>query len=712
MKFLDVKDFVKTHEDGHTATLSSPKGHSITVIMKKLSPLQQEQVKRLKLSKGGEIKGVHKPISDAGKSEAGDMARESKMDKRQYKDRHMDNAKHSHKEVLEESKAMPAPKLQGLKDGGEVDVDNKKGTQLTTEQADAIPWTDKGVISGEQLNYDRGGDVQKYDSDGYPVNNAQPLPPPAPANPDKATAFSNTFHAKGGEINRHMYADQEAQVAVDDGAPQTPAASFASAPLDAGTGQLANASVPMNANGTSNMPATSQEVQQGLNEQAAVKSGLGRAGVQEADQHLRAIAAQDQERQKYMNDVSGHVANFADHLKTVDGNSFIRNMDGGDKIAAAFGMLAGGVKQGLIGGDNPAAQWLKERVNADVERQKSANENQKTILGAYQDLYGKGTASLEAARATTALVHATKVKQIADKLATPEAQAAAKLAGAQYSQMAADSIRKGSLDPQLETGYGVQQPEQPPVAPAGAPVGNAPHGGGGATQPQQPPQSGAAHTVPAQGILGRFQQAKEQFHKNDNMEHSSESNPASEDLKPGLGVAPNAPPPHQIMVNDNKMKQSQFYGSIGAPGQLSPGEVAKANDEADQARKINQSTNEVHKQFAEMFKNAENTTGITKYIADQGISHFRMPDVTNVLSDKQKQYYTAVAAVQKILANIIPGGFSEEMNRTIENNLPNQFDTPAAYRQKLDNVDKAIGRIGNFAVTKKYKLVHNTPDEW
>lgn len=418
MKFLDVKDFLKTHEDGKTATLSSPKGHTITVILSKLSPIQQEQVKRLKLSKGGEVKGVHKVPSkqSKGNSEAGDMAREAKLDKPQYRERHMENAKDSHREVLKEAQSMPAPKLQGLAAGGDVETEKD----------------------------------QQYDSSGYPVK-PQTLGPPAPPDPVKASTMSNIFHADGGAIGRHMYADQEAPVAQEDAAPVAQQAQTTIEPVANAPGAQ---QIPMNANATINTPGEANLESQGLNQQQAVESAKGQAGAQNDTALLKAQAKIAEQQQQYYNDMKAHVDDFAQHLQTVDPNKYMREMDGGDKVAAAFGMLAGGFKQGLIGGDNPAVKWLDDRVKGDVARQQSEVDKKKNILGAYQDLYGKGNTALQLAKASTIDIHAALANKIANQLATPQAEATNKLLQAKWAAERETAMREASMDKAIQTSYG------------------------------------------------------------------------------------------------------------------------------------------------------------------------------------------------------------------------------------------------------------------
>lgn len=76
-------------------------------------------------SKGGEVKGVHKPLPRLkGQSESGRKLRavdEMGSGKDGWVD-HQEKVKQGHEDVLEELKSMPKPKLQGLAHGGKVDM--------------------------------------------------------------------------------------------------------------------------------------------------------------------------------------------------------------------------------------------------------------------------------------------------------------------------------------------------------------------------------------------------------------------------------------------------------------------------------------------------------------------------------------------------------------------------------------------------------------
>jgi hypothetical protein len=382
MKFLDIKGAKKVQHDDKTATLELPQGHTIHVMVKKLRPLQQEQLKKLPLHKGGKVK-----------------------------------------------------------------------------------------------HYDGGGDITpQYDESGYPVNATAPMNPPAPPDPTKASAFSSVFKAKGGAIERHMYADQQAPVAVDDNAPidadepptpaqtpQSPVGQYAGTPINVNLPPVQNTPMPMNNNGTANVPAGLNMYGQGANLLQQAQSGAAQAGVQNEVAKIKALGQIQNQVMANKQEIGKHVNDFAQYLQDnpYDESHFQHTMSTPNKIGSIFGMLAGGIKQGLIGGDNPGVTYFQQQIQNDLEGQKQRMGQQKTILGAYQQLYGDTNTALEAARASTIDVHAAQIAKIADEIGTPEAEAAKKMSLGQLMADKSDSINKASQNKALETSYSPQsiQPE-------------------------------------------------------------------------------------------------------------------------------------------------------------------------------------------------------------------------------------------------------------
>ena len=128
---LDFKDFKKVKEDKKEVHMMHPKGHTIIIAVKSLPKIQQEALKRLPLSEGGEVKGVHKSYYDdgeGGESKTGALARNIDLGKGRK-----EMAVEEHHKVLGEMKSMPQPKLKGLAKGGMAHYDGGTPNQPVSQ---------------------------------------------------------------------------------------------------------------------------------------------------------------------------------------------------------------------------------------------------------------------------------------------------------------------------------------------------------------------------------------------------------------------------------------------------------------------------------------------------------------------------------------------------------------------------------------------------
>jgi hypothetical protein len=73
----------------------------------------------------------------------------------------------------------------------------------------------------------------------------------------------------------------------------------------------------------------------------------------------------------------------------INENHYMENQGAGQKVANALGLILGGFKQGLVGGSNPAMDFINSQIDRDINAQKARADQQNTIYGAYKNLYGK-----------------------------------------------------------------------------------------------------------------------------------------------------------------------------------------------------------------------------------------------------------------------------------------------------------------------------------
>lgn len=175
--------------------------------------------------------------------------------------------------------------------------------------------------------------------------------------------------------------------------------------------------------------------QQGLKGLKEQQNYVAQAAKARADVEQNDIDARKQlqiDAQNNLGAFQKHAQEFKDYAAAnpIDPKHYVENMGTGQKVATALGLLIGGFTGGFNKtGVNPAADWLNAQINRDIEGQKSRMDQQKTILGANQELYHDQVLAGNATRMNMNDIYEQKMKMAADKLGTPQALAA-------YDQMA------------------------------------------------------------------------------------------------------------------------------------------------------------------------------------------------------------------------------------------------------------------------------------
>lgn len=359
---MNLKDWMKTAEDEKTVTLKHPKGHTMTIYPYALPKIQREQLKRLKMAKGGKVEGNdHLASGHGGESEQGKDIRYAhkrggpKMDT--YAAEANVNAKEEAKGRAQMERTVK-PKMKGLAKGGEVENDiyddDSGGGALPPDQS--LPASQPMPMVGQE-------DTPPATVPNVP--NAQPA----------LNASSNLQDQSQNTLNAVAQGQQgiEAQKAVD----------------------IAKAKA--------NEPALAQNI---------------------ADQ--RAIA---QAQSQAYREVKGHTDDFNAYIQNnpIDPKHYQESMGSGQKASTAIGLLLGGLGS-AFGGHNYAQDFLDKQIDRDIAGQQQRVNNQHTIWGAYQQLYGDSNITTALAKASTNDIYAKKIEQTALQLGTPQAIANAQAA--------------------------------------------------------------------------------------------------------------------------------------------------------------------------------------------------------------------------------------------------------------------------------------------
>lgn len=302
---MDFRDWKKVSDDGKMCTLEHPKGHRLTVAMRGLSSIHREQLKRLKLAKGGAVK--------------------------RYADGTPDGP------VSNDDSSDQAP--------------SAGGTHITINAAPAA----------------------------------------APALPQMAQAVN-------------------------------PAAQLAKQPLQVAAPAPVQGASNLNPSGQPNPAAISKNAQLIPQAQRDIDISQSQAEGKNLGQYSEALGQVEQQRQEKYNNLAGHVDDFAKYMEKnpIDPKHYQENMGAGAKTATAIGLFFGGLGT-PFGGHNYAMDFLNKQIDRDIEGQKSRADQQKTIYGAYRDLYGEGKEALAATKATMLDIMNSRQKMIAAQLGTPQA---------------------------------------------------------------------------------------------------------------------------------------------------------------------------------------------------------------------------------------------------------------------------------------------------
>lgn len=209
-------------------------------------------------------------------------------------------------------------------------------------------------------------------------------------------------------------------VAPSDNAPQLPAQQTAQSPLG--------------------LPPQLQQIysqeQSGINQEAAAKSQMSgeqaKAYQDNIEQQRKSADLFAQKRADLDKEQQELSSSYMQGK--VDPNRLWNNASTGNKISAGIGIILSGMGSGLTGQGNMAMSVIQDAINKDIDSQKVDLGKKKTLLDLNMNKYK----NLETAEAATRLQQMTALQSqlamSAAKAGTPQAQAQAKILGAQLQQ--------------------------------------------------------------------------------------------------------------------------------------------------------------------------------------------------------------------------------------------------------------------------------------
>lgn len=235
------------------------------------------------------------------------------------------------------------------------------------------------------------------------------------------------MYAEGGGV---AAADEQKPVTVNvnqvpERTSTAPAAQFAQQPVDVVATQPAKPTNIMAKDQTLDVPSAAQLEQKAIREQQAIEAAKGAAAANVEQGYNNQKAQIVQQEQNNVTAVKQHADEFAQHIQQnpINNNHWAESQTTGQRVLNALGLIAGGFKQGLVGGNNPAMDFINTQIERDVAAQRARADQQRNVYGAYRELYGDQMAATSAAKASMLDVYTHKMNQIAAQLGTPQAQA-------------------------------------------------------------------------------------------------------------------------------------------------------------------------------------------------------------------------------------------------------------------------------------------------
>lgn len=487
---MDFSSWKKLKDDGHSCTLVHPKGHTMTIAVKALPKIQQEAIKRLAMADGGRVSNDALASGEGGVSEQGKDVRMIKsmhdVQKRNPNDQGIqlgakNLAKDYEKSAKDEARGRAKferehvkPKMKGLAKGGEV---YPSGSREGNEE---------GVR--KQPHGGRGKSLSGHELERGNVENAKYLAKENLSNLKSMPKPKLEGLADGGKVQRYdegtpdapVEGAQDAAAQADQAAPdaaQSPIHNGSPIVINVGAAQPqapvqppeipeaqpapASDSLPQEAQKTLGAVEQQKAAVQGQGEIDAAKAKMNEPIVQENIQAQRDLLAS---QQKALDNVNQHVDDFNSYMDksgVINPKHYQENMGSGQKVSTAIGLFLGGLGT-PFGGHNYAFDFLNKQIDRDIASQQQNVENKKTVLGAYQQLYGENNAAVLAARATMDHIYAKRIEQTAIQLGTPQAKINAQMG---ISKLMQDSVEKRHEAAALLSG-GVGA--QPGVKPQGA----------------------------------------------------------------------------------------------------------------------------------------------------------------------------------------------------------------------------------------------------
>lgn len=400
----------------------------------------------------------------------------------------------------------------------------------------------------------------------------------------------------------------------------------------------------LNNDQTVNVPAAVQLQQKAIEQQVPIDIQKAKAFDKNSQENIEAQRSIQQFNANNFKEIKGHADDFANYISAnpINPKSYQENMSSGQKVSTAIGLFLGGLGT-PFGGHNYAQDFLDKQIDRDVAAQEKRADLQKTVWGAYKDLYGDSVIATNMAKVAANDILVRKTEQEAARLGTPQAIQAANAMKASKAidnhQLTVDSSgRLGTL----RVGGGA--PGQPGAKPSG--------------------QRGAANNM-------------DDWYKDHIL------SPNATQISRGLKFNPLATP-FLAGIEEQKAKADLSDKAIEAINQAFPS-MSKTTGEASYAR-----------EHLEPFLNSV-PFGIGAPVANAVHTFTDTGDT--------RDYETYKSQITGAVRGALQGNVSDDLlDSTVKANLPNRGDTPQRLANKMKTLKEFIRSHTKTDLLRQFNL--------
>lgn len=311
----------------------------------------------------------------------------------------------------------------------------------------ALPALQRKQLEKLPLHMADGGDPDQQidlgsDTEGWKADNQGNLYKPGIG--DKLSDYSNELAAAYGKNNPEAIVPSEPQAQATQSERMPSAAASESNPSDETPAAIPPTPTP---NQVVDVPGAYAKGQGAIKEQQDIDTKLAQANAQTEQDDISArqnlLDGFQRNTQEFQAEQHKFMQDYANNK--IDPKHYVESMNAAQKATTAIGLFLGGFGGGLTHQGNAALDYLNKQIDRDISAQEARLGQQKTLLGANQELYHDNVMAMNATRMQMNDIYNHQIQLNADKLGTPAAKAKADAASAKFAMDNAALLQQNAI---------------------------------------------------------------------------------------------------------------------------------------------------------------------------------------------------------------------------------------------------------------------------